>query len=99
MIKHIVMFRLNDFSTNEKSEHIERLTSELRALPEKIDVIRSYEVGVDCLGSPRSYDIVLIGEFDDLEALNKYSVHPEHQRVVKYIRSIAQPSVVVDFKM
>lgn len=92
------MFKLLDFEEIEKKHHLLKHQNELNQLPSLIDVIRFYEVGINCLKSDRSYDIVIVAEFESLNALSIYSEHPEHKRVVKYIRSIAHPSVVVDYE-
>ena len=94
MIKHIVMFKLLD----KNKANIEKAVNALKTLEEKIDVLRSVEIGVDFTGSERSYDIVLTTEFDGQEEFNAYGPHPEHLPVVETIRSLCSGSVVVDYE-
>ena len=94
MIKHIVMFKLLD----RNKKNIEKAVNSLKSLKENIDFIRSVEIGVDITKSERSYDIILITEFDNHEDLKKYGPHPNHLPIVKLIRSLCSTSVVVDYE-
>ena len=70
----------------------------LETLPEKIDTLRSMEVGVDFLHSERSMDLVLTSTFDDRKGLDAYRVHPAHQEVVAFIKDVMVESRVVDYE-
>ncbi|HWP43785.1 MAG TPA: Dabb family protein [Blastocatellia bacterium] len=95
MIKHVVFFKFKpEVSRDERSEAL----GELRALPEKIDVIRSFEVGEDILRLPRSWDGVLISSFDDLGALEEYQRHDEHLPVARRLQMICDAIGSVDFE-
>ena len=92
MITHVVMFKLQDASP----EHVAHCKGLLDSLPPKIPEIRSYVVGADVLRSPRSWDLVLVSTFDDLEALERYRVHPEHERVAEYLVAASEVRASVD---
>ena len=94
MIKHIVMFKLKD----RNKKNIEKIVNALKTLEGNIDVLRSVEIGVNFTESERSYDIVLITEFDDCNALNAYGPHPSHLPVVEIVRSLCSGSVIVDYE-
>ena len=95
MVVHIVMFRFKD---ENKAENIEKVKSMLLALPEKIESLKSMEVGVDFLHSERSMDLVLTSMFDDRDGLESYRVHPTHQEVVSFIKEVTVESRVVDYE-
>lgn len=95
MIKHVVAW---DFENDGKAENVKLLKRLLEELPALIPEIVSYEVGVNINESEFSKDMVLISVFADKEALQTYSDHPEHQRVVKKLREVAVKTVVVDFE-
>ncbi|PLX02976.1 MAG: stress responsive protein [Marinilabiliales bacterium] len=100
MIRHIVMFRLPETFLNEdKKDVIQKVKSELEQLPEKIDEIVSYEVGINFVESPRAFDLILISSFESEEKLNIYRDHPEHQKVVSIIKELKLESAVVDYKI
>jgi hypothetical protein len=94
MVVHIVMFRFRD---EDKTANIEKVKTMLEALPEKIAVLKSMEVGVDFLHSERSMDLVLTSTFDDKDGLEAYRVHPAHQEVVAFIKEVTLESRVVDY--
>lgn len=94
MITHVVFFK---FQPDTSPADIQKLTDGLAALPKDIEEIREYRFGPDLIGSERSYDYGLVSCFDDLEALQRYQVHPEHQKVVSHVKAITSNVVAVDF--
>ena len=96
MIVHIVMFK---FREEHKSENIAQVQKELNALVEKIDELKSIEVGVDFNGSNRAFDLSLYSTFDSKDALACYAKHPEHLRVVELIKEVTSESKVVDYEL
>ena len=94
MITHIVLFKLKDPSP----ENLEKTREVLASLSGKIPQLRQLEVGVDLLRTDRSYDLALVARFDSLEDLNAYQVHHEHQQVIKYMLSVRESAVAVDYE-
>ena len=100
MIKHIVMIKHKDATDkSEKKSNLKKLKKDLEALPEKIEEIKFYEVGINISDSPRAFDMVLTSVFDDEKSLKNYSVHPAHQKVVDFIKSVAEKTIVVDYNI
>ena len=95
MVKHIVMFKL----TEKTSQNMELATDSLRSLENKIETLKFIEIGTDFLESDRSYDIVLTAHFENQEGLKTYSSHENHLPVVKIMRSLCSSSVVVDYEL
>ncbi len=93
MIKHIVLVR---FKAGTERKEIERIIDGLRGLPGIIPEIRDYEVGEDVVRSPRSFDLAVIGRYDDLEALKRYQDHPAHVPLATSLRAAAEQMVAVD---
>lgn len=94
MLHHIVLMK---FKPGTSDEDVERLENLLDALPEKIIEIQTYEFGRDVVHSERSYDFALVSGFSNMEALGRYQVHSEHQKVVAHIRKISEDIRAVDF--
>lgn len=96
MITHVVLFKLKDRSP----QSIEKARDVLLGLKGKgkIPVLRYLEVGTDILHSERSYDLALITNFDSMEDLQAYQVHPVHLEVAKYINSVKEFSISVDYE-
>lgn len=96
MIVHIVMFK---FKNENKEENIQKVEKELLALEEKIDELKSIEVGIDFNQSERAFDLSLYSTFDSKEDLKSYAVHPAHLQVVELIKSVTSESKVVDYTL
>lgn len=94
MLVHIVMFQ---FKEENKEGNLVQVKEMLEALPEKIETLKSMEVGIDISRSERSFDMVLVSMFDDQEGLDVYAPHPAHQEVVKVIKEVTALSKVVDY--
>jgi hypothetical protein len=94
MITHIVCFKLLDRSP----ENIEKTRAVLAAMEGNVPMLRYLEVGVDILKTERSYDIALITKFDSLADLDAYQTHPYHVEVAKFIASVRESAVAVDFE-
>lgn len=95
MIKHIVFFNFNE-GTSEAD--IAELEAGLGRLPGIIDEIREFVFGRDVVRSERSFDFALVSSFDDLQAMERYQVHPDHQKVVAKVKEICSSVRAVDFE-
>ncbi len=95
MLVHVVMFKLKDRSR----ESAERARDVLLAMEGQIPELRAIEVGVDVLRSERSYDVVLVTQFDDVAAMQRYQVHPRHRDVIAYMNEHRESSIVVDYEV
>ena len=93
MINHIVAFKLKD----EHKDKAKLIKQELDSLPSKIHQIKSFEVGINISDSTAAYDIVLVSEFESVEQLDEYRMHPEHIKVTDVIRLYKANSMVVDY--
>ena len=94
MLNHIVMIKFKKTVTEESIKEIEALMEEL---PNKIIEIHSYEFGCDILHSERSYDFALVSLFANNESLQRYQVHPEHQKLLKKLVPLCDHICTVDF--
>jgi quinol monooxygenase YgiN len=95
MITHIVLFKFKPETTETE---VQKLAEGLGGLPQLIEEIREFRFGADVVRSERSYDLGLVSSFEDLDALQRYNVHPEHQKVVAQVKAIAANVVAVDFE-
>ena len=96
MIKHIVMF---NFKNENKKENMLKAKKMLEALLGSVPTLKSIEIGMNFAQEERAMDLSLYSEFEDEEALKLYTNHPEHLEVVKFIKSVALASKVVDYKI
>jgi hypothetical protein len=94
MLRHVVFFKFKD---EVREEEIVALEKSLAELPPNIPEILSFEFGRDVVRSERSYDLALVSTFKDLEAMQHYQKHPDHQIVLQKINKLCERVVVVDF--
>jgi len=92
MITHIVLFKLIDRSNAKKARDV------LLGMKGRIPQLRHIEAGIDVLHSERSYDLALVTKFDSMEDLKAYQAHPVHVEVLKYMTSVRESSVAVDYE-
>jgi len=99
MIKHIVMWRLQEHALGrDKLQNAQLIQEKLEAL-EDIDAgILKVEVGLDMLHIDASADIVLYSEFSNLEALQYYQDLPAHIEAKELITQVSSERYVVDYK-
>ncbi len=100
MIKHIVMWKLKPVAEGKtKQENAEIMKELLEGLPAKIEELDSAEVGINILTSDDEAicDVVLTTICKDAEALKVYAEHPDHQKVVQFIKKVVQERRVVDY--
>ncbi|MEG1544354.1 MAG: Dabb family protein [Tannerellaceae bacterium] len=83
MIRHIVMFKLNEFATPaNKLIKMQEIKTALEALIDKIDVLHKIHVDFNC-NSDEVWDLILTTELNTLEDVKTYANHPEHVAVSK----------------
>jgi len=94
MIKHIVMWKLND---ENKAENAQLIKEKLEALTGVIPGLLEVEVGIDFNKSDAAFDVVLYSVLESKDALASYQIHPAHQAVVPFVKAAACQRVVVDY--
>ncbi len=94
MIKHLVLAKLKPGITPEQ---ISEMSQMLASLPASIPEIKSYDFGQD-LRPGKIFDFILVAEFSDMEAVERYRIHPDHAAAAKYIRSLSDDMQIFDFE-
>ncbi|MBO6586757.1 MAG: Dabb family protein [Gracilimonas sp.] len=100
MIKHVVMWKLKEVAEGKtKIENAEVMKKLLEDLPNKIEELVSAEVGINILKGTGAAicDVVLTTECASEEDLKAYAAHPDHQKVVDFIKKVVKERRVVDF--
>jgi hypothetical protein len=99
MIRHIVMWKLKNFENDEiKALNVKKLKDELYHLKNKIVQIKALNVGIS-LNPENECDIVLEMDFENFDDLMIYQNHPEHQKVVAFLKTIRELKVAVDYEI
>jgi hypothetical protein len=96
MITHVVSFRFEDGVSWQDSRAVAagRISQNH---PRHIPEILSWSAGPNVTPRPDAYDFVVIGTFADRDALQRFQIHPDHQRGVRAWEQIGT-WVVVDLE-
>lgn len=70
----------------------------LVALPEKIECLRSMEVGINC-NPAEDWDLVLTAVVDNMEDLATYANHPLHLAAAAIIKDCKDGRACVDYEI
>lgn len=99
MVRHIVMWNfLETFSEEEKKAAGQRMKEILEPLKDVVPGVISLEVRINELPSSNR-DVALIGDYESVEALNGYTVHPAHVEAGKYVRSVTSGRACLDYEL
>ncbi len=96
MLRHIVMWKLAAEDVAEKARDSSLIASSLEALVSDIPEIASLSVSTDSTGIQGNWDVCLVGDFADEQALRAYIDHPEHQRAAAIVRALVSQKAAVD---
>jgi hypothetical protein len=94
MLKHIVLFKLK---SDNLTEDVAKAKEMLEALTDKIPELLSMKVYVDNVND-QNYDFALDSEFKNEEDLKIYANHPEHLKVVSFLKPMIEGRACVDTK-
>jgi len=99
MIKHIVMFKLKE--ANGKSEYENALEAKERFndVVAGVPQLKAGEVVINSEKAPQdNYTISLICDFESIDDLNAYQVHPEHKKFGAFIGGIKEARACIDYE-
>lgn len=100
MVRHIVLFKLADEAEGRsKAENALIIKERLEELKNTIPVIRKIEVKINLSeASADNHDVILESEFDTLEDVRTYTVHPEHIKVGEFIAKVRTSRAAIDYE-
>ena len=100
MVRHIVLFKLDDEAEGRsKAENALIIKERLEELKNTIPVIRKIEVKINLSeASADNHDVILESEFDTLEDVRTYAVHPEHIKVGEFIAKVRTSRAAIDYE-
>ncbi len=97
MVKHIVTFKLKGTAA-ERREASEKFRDALLALPAKIDVLESMEVGIN-ENPAEDWDVVLTATVPTMEDVAVYAKHPDHVAAAAIIGPLKEARACVDYML
>jgi len=101
MIRHIVMFRFHEEADGRtKTENLAIAKDMLEKLMGVVPTLRSMDVRLnDEAASVDNYDLVLTAEYDDMDGLNAYVVHPAHKEVGVFMGKVRISRASIDYEI
>ncbi|MER5967836.1 Dabb family protein [Streptomyces sp. NPDC002057] len=88
MIRHLVLFKLNDGVTRDEPRVVAGVEA-FRALGDQIPELRFWECDWNITDRPIAYDFAINSAVEDKDALQRYLEHPAHQAGVAQWREFA----------
>ena len=96
-VRHIVTWNFKEeLSQSEKVQHGKKIKEDLEILARYIEGIIYLKVHIDLLSSSNR-DILLDSMFESEETLKEYQIHPEHEKVSKYVGAVCKDRACVDY--
>ncbi|MCU1424158.1 MAG: hypothetical protein JWM51_449 [Microbacteriaceae bacterium] len=99
MIRHVVSWKLNSADATALALDSATIRAALESLPPLVSELKSLSVGSNVANAGVNWDLCLVADYDSLDDLEAYQVHPEHQRVAAVIRPLVESRAVVDFEL
>ena len=99
MIKHIVMFKLKDADGRSEYENALEAQKRFDNVIANVQELRNGEVVINSKDAPESnYTISLLCDFDSIDDLNAYQVHPAHIEFGKFIGTVKTDRACIDYE-
>lgn len=94
MITNNQLLKLKDRSP----ENIVKAKDILLSMQGKIEFLRDLKVETNIRDGASAYDILMIAQYNTMEDLEAYIVHPLHVEVSRYIAGVLETSAVVCYE-
>ncbi len=95
MVVHIVFFK---FKPENRQANMIEAKRKLEQLLGSVPTLQSIDVGINFAEEERAMDMSIVTTFSSKEALEAYAVHPEHLKVVAFIKEVCEYTKVVDYE-
>ncbi|SDQ26387.1 Dabb family protein [Microbacterium sp. cf332] len=98
-IRHVVAWKLAAQDVETRAEHAAEVSRRIQGLVGVVPSIRALSIGPNTAYPEVNGDVAVVADFDDLAGLDEYQVHPAHQEVAAYVRSVVADRIAVDFEV
>lgn len=99
MIKHIVMFKLKEADGRSEYENAAEAQRRFEDVIANVKELKRGEVVINSKDAPESnYTIALICDFESIDDLNAYQVHPAHVEFGKFIGMVKTNRACIDYE-
>lgn len=99
MIKHIVMFKLKDTDGKTAYENAVEAKERFNDVIENVKELKKGEIVINSKDADQSnYTISLLCDFETIDDLNAYQVHPAHVAFGKFIGTVKTDRACIDYE-
>lgn len=99
MIKHIVMFKLKEADGRTEYENALEAQKRFENVVKNVKELKRGEIVINSKYAPESnYTISLLCDFDTIDDLNAYQVHPAHVEFGKFIGTVKTDRACIDYE-
>ena len=99
MIKHIVMWKLQDHAEGaDRATNAVRMKARLEECRDIVPGIVEFEVALARPGLEATYDVVLYSVFESRAALDAYQDHPKHVALKPFIGAVRAERQCMDYE-
>ena len=101
MIRHIVMFKFKEEAEGRtKAENLKIAVEMILELKNDIKYILRDKVKINSEQADKNnYDLIYISDFNNIEELNKYAVHPTHLKLVDFVKNVREERACIDVEI
>lgn len=99
MIKHIVMFKLKEADGRSEYENAAEAQRRFEDVIANVKELKRGGVVINSKDAPESnYTIALVCDFESIDDLNAYQVHPAHVEFGKFIGTVKTDRACIDYE-
>lgn len=99
MVKHIVMFKLKDTEGKTAYENALEAKERFNDVIENVKELKKGEIVINSKDADQSnYTISLLCDFETIDDLNAYQVHPAHVAFGKFIGTVKTDRACIDYE-
>lgn len=98
-IRHVVTWKLAAEDATARAAQAAEVARRLNALDGVVPQLLSISAGANIAYPDANWDVTLVADFASVAAIEEYQVHPAHEEVAGYIRSVVASRVAVDFEL
>jgi len=99
MIKHIVMFKLKDAEGRTEYENAVEAQKRFENVIANVSQLKKGEIVINSKDAPQdNYTISLLCDFETIDDLNAYQVHPAHVEFGKFIGTVRTARACIDYE-
>lgn len=98
-VHHIVMWRLNGVTNDERTEQADRIVQAFESLRGHVPGLLRMEVGVNVIDAVDAWDLALSMVFASVDDLKAYNAHPRHLEIKSLVAPLRAARCQVDFRV